>query len=150
MQVIILSASILLLIIGLACIFALSRIIIQTSAGGTWTGPATILYFFVGVLRIALPLFLLRTLKNPSLMNITLTATTAFPILQSIIFSGRRQPTVAFLITVGLCLFIVKSYVPPPFSNPSYEFILNSYEPLSLFFFFFGGLLSIFDLMFLN
>lgn len=106
-------AGILLLIIGLACIFALSRIIIQTSAGGTWTGPATILYFFVGVLRIALPLFLLRTLKNPSLMNITLTATTAFPILQSIIFSGRRQPTAAFLITVGLCLFIVKSYVPP-------------------------------------
>lgn len=106
-------AGIVLLIIGLACSFALSRITIQKTQYGTWTGPATILYFFAGVLRIALPLFLLRTLKNPSLMNITLTATTAFPTLQSIILSGRRQPTVAFLITVGLCLFIVKSYVPP-------------------------------------
>lgn len=109
-------AGIVLLIIGLGCNFALSRITIQTGANGNWTGPATILYFFQGTLSIALPLFLLRALKNPSVMNIVLTAITAFPTLQAIILAGRRQPTIAFLITVGLCLFIGKRYIPPRFT----------------------------------
>lgn len=109
-------AGLILLIIGLGCSFALSRITIQTGANGNWTGPATILAFFGGVLNIALPLFLLRTLKKPSFINIVLTAITAFPILQAIILAGRRQPTVAFLITIGLCLFIGKRYIPPRFA----------------------------------
>lgn len=109
-------AGLVLLVIGLGCNFLLSQITIQIAANSNWTGPATILAFFGGTLKIALPLFLLRTLKNPSLMNIALTAITAFPTLQAIIFAGRRQATIAFLITVGLCVFIVKRYIPPRFS----------------------------------
>lgn len=107
-------AGIVLLIIGQTCHFALSRITIRTSeVNGNWTGPATILIFFAGVLNIALPLFLIRTLKNPSFLNIFLTTVTALPTIQAIILSGRRQPTIAFLVTVGLCFFIVKKYIPP-------------------------------------
>ena len=108
-------AGIVLLIIGQICIFALSRITIQTSAaaGGNWTGPATILGFFAGTLRIALPLFLIRALKKPSFLNIFLTTISALPMVQAVIFSGRRQATVALFITVGLCFFIVKKYTPP-------------------------------------
>lgn len=106
-------AGIVLLIIGQACYFALSRITVDVTGAGTWTGPATILIFFVGVLNIALPLFLIRTLKKPTFVNVFLTAVTALPTIQAIIFFGRRQPTIAFLITVGLCFFIVKKYIPP-------------------------------------
>ncbi|WP_052312579.1 hypothetical protein [Geminocystis herdmanii] len=109
-------AGLVLLTIGLGCSFALSRIEIQIAANNQWTGIATILSFFQGTLNIALPLFLLRALKNPSVLNIALTAITAFPTLQAIILAGRRQPTVAFLITIGLCIFIGKRYIPPRFA----------------------------------
>ena len=102
-----------LLVIGWGCTLALSQITIQTTAAGTWTGPATILGFFSGVLRIALPLFLIRTLKRPSAVNLILTIISGFPTVQAIILAGRRQPTVAFLVTVGLCFFLVKKYIPP-------------------------------------
>ncbi|MEB3192033.1 MAG: hypothetical protein VKL42_16955 [Snowella sp.] len=108
-------AGIVLLIIGQVCVFMLSRITIQTSAaaGGNWTGPATILYFFGGTLSIALPIFLIRTLQKPSLINLILTFVAAFPTISAIIFFGRRQPTISFLITIGLCFFFVKKYIPP-------------------------------------
>jgi hypothetical protein len=88
-------AGIILLVIGHACSFALSHITVQLDASGGWTGPATILGFFSGTLSIALPFFLLRTLKNPSLINIALTAISALPTLTSMILYGRRQPTIA-------------------------------------------------------
>ena len=110
-----LKIGIVLLIFGHLCLFTISHVGIQFSEQGTWTGPATILIFFAGVLNIALPLFLLRTLKNPSLMNMALTAIAALPKLQVIILYGRRQPTIAFLVAVGLCLFIAKHYIPPRF-----------------------------------
>lgn len=104
---------IVLLIIGSLCLWIISYIGVQKTDQGMWTGPATILIFFAGVLNIALPLFLLRTLKNPSLTNIALTSIIILPKLQVIIIYGRRQPTIAFIVTVGLCLFIVKNYIPP-------------------------------------
>lgn len=98
-------AGIVLLIIGQACNFALSKVTIQATSAGTWTGPATILGFFTGVLNIALPLFLIRTFKNPSFLNIFLTTLSALPAVQAIIFHGRRQATVAFFNHGGLMFF---------------------------------------------
>lgn len=106
-------AGTLLLVIGNLCFFLLSKIDIQRAANGNWTGPATILYFFCGLTYVSLPIFLLKVLSRPNLINITLTVTAAFPILQQIIVFGRRQPTVTFLITIGLSLFLVKGYIPP-------------------------------------
>ena len=106
-------AGVVLLIIGQACHFALSRITIQTTAAGTWTGPATILGFFGGTLRIALPIFLIRTFKKPSFFNIFLSSFAGLPMVQAALFYGRRSQTIALLVTVGLSLFIVNKYIPP-------------------------------------
>jgi hypothetical protein len=106
-------AGTLLIGIGYLCNLLLSRITIQTAANGNWTGPATILYFFGGLIYIGLPIFLLQAVSRPNFINILLVIIAAYPILQTIIISGRRQPTMTFLITIGLSLFIVKRYVPP-------------------------------------
>lgn len=99
--------------IGYLCNLLLSRITIQTAANGNWTGVATILDFFAGLIYIGLPIFLLQALSRPNLINIALTIISTLPILQNIIVSGRRQATMTFLITIGLSLFIIKRYVPP-------------------------------------
>ncbi|MEH1963215.1 MAG: hypothetical protein V7L05_25875 [Nostoc sp.] len=106
-------AGIILLAIGHLCYFLLSKIDIQTAANGNWTGPATILYFFGSVIYLSLPILLLNVLKRPNFINLTLTIIAAYPILQAIILHGRRQPTMAFLITIGLSFFLVKRYIPP-------------------------------------
>lgn len=106
-------AGIVLIAIGHLCFFLLSRINIQTAANGNWTGPATILLFFGGVLYIALPIFLLNALKRPNLINIIFAIIAAWPILELIIVSGRRQATITFVIAIGLSLFLVKGYIPP-------------------------------------
>ena len=107
-------AAIVLSAIGHLCTFFLSRIEIQLAAhNGNWTGPATIIIFFTGVLYIALPIFLIITLIRPHWLNITLTVITAWPILQRIINSGRRQETVALVMIIIVSIFFVKRYIPP-------------------------------------
>lgn len=106
-------AGIILGVIGNFCSFLLSRIEIQLAANRSWTGPATILIFFSGVLYIALPIFLIITLIRPHWLNITVTVITAWPILQRIIFIGRRQATVALLMIVVVSFFFVRRYIPP-------------------------------------
>jgi len=106
-------SGVLLLSIGYACNFALSRIDIEKTAVGTWTGPATILIFFAALIYTALPIFLLDALKRPSFINMTMTVIAAIPILQSIILYGRRQPTMTFLLTIGMAFFLMKNYIPP-------------------------------------
>jgi hypothetical protein len=107
-------AAIVLSAIGHLCTFLLSRIEIQRAAhNNNWTGPATILYFFSGVLYIALPIFLIITLIRPHWLNITLTVITAWPILQRVINGGRRQETVALVMIVVVSFFFVKRYIPP-------------------------------------
>ena len=109
-----LQAGFVLLSIGHLCNFLLSKITIERSAvNGNWTGPATILYFFSTFIFVALPIFLLHTLRHPNFINITMTVLAAAPILKVIIVDGRRQPTVTFLITVGMAFFLVKNYIPP-------------------------------------
>jgi hypothetical protein len=105
-------SGVVLLIIGLACYFSLSQITIQIAANGNWTGPATILSFFSTLIFVAFPIFLIKSLKNPNFINITLTIIAAIPIIQ-IIANGRRQPTITFLIAIGLSFFLVKKYIPP-------------------------------------
>ncbi|MEA5529732.1 hypothetical protein VB638_09020 [Dolichospermum sp. UHCC 0684] len=106
-------SGIVLLFIGNICFFLLSRIKIQIASNGSWTGPATILIFFAGVTYIALPIFLINALKRPNFINITLTIIAIVPILDRIIVYGRRQPTIAFFLTIGLSLFLVRGLIPP-------------------------------------
>ncbi|MGL5033788.1 MAG: hypothetical protein ACRC6M_08305, partial [Microcystaceae cyanobacterium] len=107
------NAGIVLLGIGYLCRFLLARTEIQTTKVGTWTGTATILDFFGGVIFIAFPIFLIHALKNPIFTNFTVAAIAALPILETILVSGRRQNTMTFIIAIGLSLFFVKRYIPP-------------------------------------
>ena len=93
--------------------FLLSKITIQTTSAGTWQGPATILYFLGNVIYVAFGIFLIQTLKYPKLKNLIFTVLASLPILQAIILSGRRQPTIAFLIVIGFSFWFVLRYIPP-------------------------------------
>jgi hypothetical protein len=106
-------SGVILLSIGYACHFTLSKISIEKTVNGTWTGPATILLFFGGLIYTALPIFLVGALKRPSFINMTMVVVAAIPILQTIIIYGRRQPTMTFLLTIGMAFFLMKNYIPP-------------------------------------
>lgn len=106
-------AGLILLSISYACNFVLSRITIQVTATGTWTGPATILVFFAQVIYIAFTIFLLRFLQKPSIANVVWVALASIQPLNDIILVGRRQPTMTFLIIIGLCFWLVRRSMPP-------------------------------------
>lgn len=105
-------AGIVLMLQGYLFNFLLSIITIQRTSNGTWTGPATIYVFLAQVINIAFGIFLLQTLKRPKVINIILTILAGLPVVQSI-FVGRRQPTMTFIIIVGLSFWLVFRYVPP-------------------------------------
>lgn len=106
-------ASIVLLAIAYAANFLLTQITIQTGDYGNWQGPATILSFFRNVIYIAFGIFLIQTLKRPKLKNIIFTVLASLPILQAVILSGRRQPTIAFLVVIGFSFWFVLRLIPP-------------------------------------
>lgn len=102
-----------LMIMGHSFYFLLSHTTIQTSAAnGNWTGPATIYVFFAQVVNIAFAIFLLQALKRPNIYNLVFTVISGWPLFQSIL-AGRRQPTMTFIIIVGLSLWLVYRYLPP-------------------------------------
>ncbi|ACK73852.1 hypothetical protein PCC7424_5789 (plasmid) [Gloeothece citriformis PCC 7424] len=106
-------AGIVLMVMGHFFYFLLSRTTIQRSAiNGNWTGPATIYIFFSQVVNVAFTIFLLKTLKRPKLNNLMCTVISGWPLFQSIL-GGRRQPTMTFIIIVGLSLWIILRYLPP-------------------------------------
>ncbi len=93
--------------------FLLSRTTIQTSAiNGSWTGAATIYLFFSQVINVAFAIFLLQTLKRPTITSTICTVISALPIL-SIVLGGRRQVTMTFIIIIGVSLFLIRRYIPP-------------------------------------
>jgi hypothetical protein len=106
-------AGIVLSLASLVSTIILGRIDIQTSEIGTWTGPATILYFFGNLRYIGFAIFLSITLRCPTPANILLTFLSSYPIIEIIAFRGRRTPVMIFLITIGLTLFYIKRYLPP-------------------------------------
>ena len=108
-------AGIALMIVGLFFQFLLSRTDIETAANSNWTGSATIYVFFTKVLYIAFAIFLRQTLKDPKPKYLLYTLITAYPILNSIFIYGRRQPTIAFVIIIGVSLWFIKRLTIPRF-----------------------------------
>ncbi|WP_264321818.1 hypothetical protein [Zarconia navalis] len=99
--------------IGYFFLFLLSRTTIQFAANSNWTGPATIYIFFSKVIYIALAITVILALKNPTKVNIILALVAGLPIVQNAILVGRRQPTFAFLVIIGVCAFYVRRLLPP-------------------------------------
>lgn len=85
---------------------------IQIEAGKQWTGPATIFAFFAQVIYLGFAILLMQLLSKPSVINITGTVIAGLPIIQTIL-AGRRQPTMTFLIIIGLAFWYNFKLAPP-------------------------------------
>ena len=105
-------AAIFLMIIGYFFDFLLKNTTVELNKQGHWTGPATIYVFFSQVIYIAFSIFLLETLKRPSIQNIIFTLLAGWIPLQTVL-AGRRQPTMTFIIIIGLCFWLIRRYIPP-------------------------------------
>lgn len=107
-------AGTILLIIGLISKYSIRLVSIETGGhSNAWTGAATILFFFGNLLYIALSIFLMELLKKPNIQNFVFTALAAYFPLRDIIYAGRRQPAMTFLLIIGLCFWFVKRSIPP-------------------------------------
>ena len=85
---------------------------IETASNGNWTGPATVYVFFGKMIYIALAIFLIELLKRPSIKNFIFASLAAvIPFLT--ILAGRRQPTMTFVLIIGLSFWFARKYVPP-------------------------------------
>lgn len=102
-----------LLIIGILSKYSIGLITISRAGySNGWTGPATILWFFSNLLYIAFAIFLMELLKRPSIQNFIFTALAAYFPLIDIIYAGRRQPAMTFLLIIGFCFWFVKRSIP--------------------------------------
>lgn len=108
-------AGVALMIFGYICNFLISGTQIEKAANSNWTGAATIYLFFSKVIYIAFAIFIFQALKKPKTQTIIYVAISAYPILQSILTAGRRQPTITFLLIIGVSLWFVKRFTIPRF-----------------------------------
>lgn len=108
-----LQAAFILTFIGYFFNYLISRTNIQVSdVNGNWTGVATIYYFFAQVIYIAFSIFLMRAIHYPSTLNIIFASTAGWIPLQTVL-AGRRQPTMTFVIMIGICFWLIRRYLPP-------------------------------------
>lgn len=98
--------------ISYASAFLISQLPEAIREDSTWTGIVTVYGFFGGLIYPGFTIILLSTLQRPNLTKIILTALSAALPLQTIIFYGRREPTATFILTIGLCLYFWRRYVP--------------------------------------
>jgi len=105
-------AAIFLMVISYFFDFLLKNTTVELTKQSQWTGPATIYVFFSQVIYIAFSIFLLETLKRPSIQNIIFTLLAGWIPLQTVL-AGRRQPTMTFLIIIGLSFWLIRRYIPP-------------------------------------
>lgn len=92
--------------------FLIYRTPVTVAANGNWTGPGTIYVFFAQVINIAFAIFMLRVLRQPNVINIICVIISGLPIFQSVLL-GRRQPTMSFLIIIGLSSWMIYKCIPP-------------------------------------
>ena len=76
------------------------------------TGISTILWFFGNLLYISLAIFLMELLKKPNIQIFLLTVLAAYYPLRDIIYAGRRQPAMAFVLVIGLSFWFIKRSMP--------------------------------------
>lgn len=93
--------------------FLISQLPEATTKNSQWTGIVTIYAFFAGLIYPGLTVALLSTIERPTLTKILITILAAWIPIQTIILFGRREPTATFLLTIGLCLYYSRRYVPP-------------------------------------
>ncbi|MFZ4641496.1 MAG: hypothetical protein ACOYMP_14025 [Nodosilinea sp.] len=112
--------AILFTIIGYLCAALTAAYFATWSGGGQLSGAGTIYIFFGQLIYLAFPIFLMQLLSRPTrlilspstLLPLVGTVVSVFPIVQTVL-AGRRQPTVTFMVIVGLSFFLQRRLLPP-------------------------------------
>ena len=108
------NAGVFLLAVGAVSKYSFQFAAIETAGHSNGlTGTRTILWFFGRLLYIAFGIFLMEFLKRPTVQNFIFTGLAAYFPLIDIVYGGRRQPAMTFLLIVGLCFWFIKRTIPP-------------------------------------
>ena len=106
-------AAIFLMVIGYVCYFLRAEnSSTKLTSGGAMTGAGTIYTFLGQTIYIAFSIFILETLKKPSIQNIIFTLCAAWIPIQRILV-GRRQTTMVLVIMIGVSFWFIRRYIPP-------------------------------------
>lgn len=106
-------AASLLTILGLIFSFATRQASQTIQAGAQWTGSATIFAFFAQLSVLGFAIFVMLSLQRFTNFRLLGVIAAGSPLWQSIVLNGRRQPTVTFLILIGMTIWFVKRWSPP-------------------------------------
>ncbi len=98
--------------IGYGASFLISRLPEEARETTAWTGPITILNFFAQLVFPGLAIFLIFYVKRPNFWGLLLVTWSALPIIERII-RGRREPTITFILLIGLAIYFVRGLKPP-------------------------------------
>jgi hypothetical protein len=79
---------------------------------GNWSGVLTIYCMLCQVINIAFSIYAFLAISQRKWKYILLAIVAALPILQLIIFNGRREPTALFILTLALSFFFLRNVVP--------------------------------------
>ena len=105
-------AAIALMVIGYVCYFLRANSTTEITSGGAMSGAGTIYTFLGQTIYIAFSIFILETLKKPSIKNIIFTLCAAWIPIQRILI-GRRQTTMVLVIMIGVSFWFIRRYIPP-------------------------------------
>lgn len=101
------------IIIAFLASFLISRLPSEVRNASQWTGIITIYAFFRNFIYPAFALALINYSKKNNLTNLIILVLPSLLIGQIIIFDGRREATATALLTIGICLLILKNIIPP-------------------------------------
>jgi hypothetical protein len=93
--------------------FLISQMTPEETGGSMWTGKVTIYGFFADLIYPGFAIALSTALRTNGLFAWLAAAVGAIIPLQAAIFSGRRENTVQFVLTLALTLYYQKKIKPP-------------------------------------
>lgn len=101
-------------ILGFLFLFLIYRRLSELKQVSTqWSGILTIYFQLFQIINIGFPILLYLALLKPNFRNIFFASVAALPFLYLIFFSGRREVTAFFVLTIALSLFYRFSFSPP-------------------------------------
>lgn len=80
---------------------------------GNWSGILTIYFMLYQVINVAFAIYVFLAVQTKKPVYIVMALLTALPILQLIIFYGRRESTALFCLTIAVALYYTKGIAPP-------------------------------------
>lgn len=104
--------------VGISFIFyyLISDLTEQETGGSQWTGVVTIYHFFSQLIYLGFSICFFSALRQPKPAYVFMSCLAALPPLRDALVYGRREPTVLFLVIIGMGLLFWRQWVPPRWS----------------------------------